>query len=113
MTFPFEFYYRLSSYGMLAAAFAMLASTRQIDVVTFGGYVLALVAGFVFDGREIWPVSRRLANWLRIGYLPFFVFDWQILRIAAGGSCNTVRTLSPRPASLSSARLRVTGCGSI
>ena len=64
---------------MLAAAFAMLASTRQIDLVTSGGYVLALVAGFVFDGREIWPVSRRLANWLRIAYLPFFVLDWQIL----------------------------------
>ena len=64
---------------MLAAAFAMLASTRQIDFVTFGGYVLALGAGFVFDGRELWPVSRRLSNWLRIGYLPFFVFDWQIL----------------------------------
>ena len=79
MKFPFERYFRISSYGMLAAAFAMLASTRQIDAVTLSGYVVALVAAYVFDGRVRWPVTRRVANWLRIAYLPFFVFDWQIL----------------------------------
>lgn len=64
---------------MLAAAFAMLVSTGQLDVITTTSYALALCAGFLFDFKALSPLSRKLANWLRFGYLPLFIFDWYVL----------------------------------
>ena len=79
MPFPFETFFRVSSYAMLAAAFAMLVSTGQLDPLTLAGYGTALCAGFLFDYRASQLLPRKLANWLRIGYLPLFIADWYVV----------------------------------
>ena len=64
---------------MLATAFAMLVSTGQLDLITTLAYALSLGAGFVFDLKALLLISRKLANLLRIGYLPLFILDWYVL----------------------------------
>jgi protein-glutamine gamma-glutamyltransferase len=73
-------YFRLTSYALIATAFATLAFSGDLDVVSIAAYALALVAGFYKDSRG---GKRRRREWLwRIivaAYVPFLVVDALVL----------------------------------
>lgn len=78
----FDRYFITSSYALFGMGFLMLASTSQLDSLTILLFLGVLVTGWLIDsGRLQWNLSRRMANWLMIGYLPFTFIEWQVLRL--------------------------------
>lgn len=73
-------YFIASSYSLLAASFAILSATRQVDAVSLALFSAALVTGCLIDlNRLQWNVSRRLANALMIGWLGVAMVEWRVL----------------------------------
>jgi transglutaminase-like putative cysteine protease len=75
-----ERYFIFSSYAMFMTGYVMLASTRQLDVISLGMFAVVLGAGWLIDsGRLSWSVGHRSANWLMAGGLAFLMAEWYAL----------------------------------
>jgi transglutaminase-like putative cysteine protease len=78
-----ERYFIFSSYAMFMTGYVMLASTRQLDVLSLGLFSVVLGAGWLIDsGRLNWSVGHRSANWLMAGGLVFLSAEWYALGVS-------------------------------
>jgi protein-glutamine gamma-glutamyltransferase len=78
-----ERYFIFSSYAMFMTGYVMLASTRQLDVLSLGLFAVVLGAGWLIDsGRLNWSVGHRSANWLMAGGLVFLSAEWYALGVS-------------------------------
>jgi len=76
----FNRYFLVSSYLLLMAGFAMLASTQQMDWLALILFPGALAAGILIDTNRLrWSVSRRWANLLSLTYSGLALLEWQVL----------------------------------
>src|SRR5215467_67527 len=73
----FDAYFRLTSYGLVATAFAALAVTGELDAVSILLYTVAISASLYADLRGV--TRYRLREWmwrvLAIAYVPFVFVD--------------------------------------
>src|SRR5690242_1300575 len=86
-----EFYFRITSYALVATAFLALALTGQLDVVSVVLYAATIVTSYVRDhrarivdessGERISASRWRTWGWrgLVALYIPFMFFDAAIL----------------------------------
>ncbi|MGE0130909.1 MAG: DUF3488 and DUF4129 domain-containing transglutaminase family protein [Blastocatellales bacterium] len=80
----FERYFIFSSYAMFTAGFVMLASTRQLDVLSLALFAIVLLIGWLIDtGRVGWSIGQRRANWLMGGCLAFGFAEWYALGVSS------------------------------
>jgi len=78
-----ERYFIFSSYAMFTAGYVMLASTRQLGLLSLGLFAVVLGAGWLIDtGRIGWSIGHRRANWLMAGGLAFVIAEWYALGAA-------------------------------
>src|SRR5262249_18070851 len=78
-----ERYFIFSSYAMFTAGFMMLASTRQLDLLSLGLFAVVLGVGCLIDtGRIRWSIGHRRVNWLMAGGLAFVVAEWYALGVS-------------------------------
>src|SRR5262249_2325840 len=76
-------YFIFSSYAMFTAGYVMLASTRQLDLLSLGLFAVVLGAGWLIDtGRISWSIGHRRANWLMAGGLAFVLAEWYVLGVS-------------------------------
>ena len=73
----FDAHFRVTSYALVATAFAALALTGELYAVSIFLYVIAFAVSFYRDARG--AAGFQLKEWmwraLAIAYLPFFFFD--------------------------------------
>ncbi|MGH9766050.1 MAG: transglutaminase TgpA family protein [Blastocatellia bacterium] len=79
----FKRYFIFSSYAMFTAGFVMLASTRQLDLLSMGLFAAVLGAGWLIDTDRIsWSLGHRSANWLMAGGVTFVFAEWYLLGVS-------------------------------
>src|SRR5262245_20529633 len=73
----FEAYFRLTSYALVATAFAALAVTGELDAVSILLYTVAISASLYADVRGVTRYRVREWMWrvLALGYVPFVFVD--------------------------------------
>ena len=82
----FDTYFRITSYGLVATAFAALALTGELDLISIFLYSIALILSFRSD--SIAKTRLRLREWmwriLALAYVPFLFIDGMLTtRISA------------------------------
>src|SRR5690242_16703632 len=80
-------FFEISLYFMLFTGFAALAGTGKLDgaAVLLGLFAL-LVKGFLLIRRSSVLIPERWTNYLTLGYLFFFAFDYFLLSRSFLGS---------------------------
>jgi hypothetical protein len=73
----FDAHFRVTSYALVATAFAALALTGELYAVSIFLYVIALAVSFYRDARGAAGLQMKDWMWraLAVAYLPFFFFD--------------------------------------
>ena len=73
----FEAYFRITSYGVVAAAFGALAITGQVDAVSVTLYLMALCLSIYMDvrGYKRFRVREWMWRLLTVIYIPFVFID--------------------------------------
>lgn len=73
----FDTYFRITSYGLVATAFAALSLTGELDLVSIILYSIALILSFRSDTKA--RTRLRLREWmwriLALAYVPFLFID--------------------------------------
>lgn len=73
----FDTYFRVTSYGLIASAFAALALTGELDALSVVLYSMALAACYYIDAKGVtkWRLKEWMWRTLTVLYIPFMLFD--------------------------------------
>jgi len=74
----FNTYFRLTSYGTVAAAALVLFVAHGLGVWVAIGFALITIAAWKLEGSR-WQLSERVALIIIVASLPIFYLDWRIL----------------------------------